>query len=146
MRCVVSRQRTAGTCFGWESARLRECREAIENNFWVFQCWKGVHGGSCLSVQTAMFNQGAPARRVIGCHLRAPPYRVSLEQWTQFYYLSRDRGETLRLGWESGSPVETILRDSRAFAAFLTSWFPRKKCSVIAFGPHGTSMCWNWRL
>ena len=49
---------------------------------------------------------------------------VSLEQWTAFYDPSEDLGGSVRLDWESGSPVETTLRDSRAFAAFLTTGLP----------------------
>ena len=68
--------------------------------------------------------------------LRAPAYLtlfatdaslspvVSLERWTKPYDLSEDLGESVRLDRESGSPVETILRDSRAFAAFLTAGLP----------------------
>ena len=56
---------------------------------------------------------------------------VFFGHWTKLYYLSEDRGESVRFGWDSCPPVETELRDSRAFAAFQLL---------------GTLMCWSWRL
>ena len=75
-------------------------------------------------------------------NLRAPPYltlfatdaslsgagacrsNVSFEQWTKLYDLSEDRGESVRSDWRTCPLVNTNLRDSRAYAFFLTVELP----------------------